>query len=329
MFESLFRAILDYRLKEDAFSRGLFSPEQLYILDEFCARYGVRDPFRHFTCLKEWMAREEEGVSIWPVMMLSSFRFCQMHVGGINPPEKKVIATKEEQESLIQVSQMIEDLVVKKVENFRSHFPFGCPKDDLKVTFKLFNLVTAMNHKGQGNTDDCPETVLKMALERAALVNYKMVYTRMEDSVGEEIITPLSFAVIGELAHFCIEYMYELHDFYWEDFTQVSGVFTKHINAFWMLFLVDLRETMQAEDNILHKLRLFHTVNQYFCSQPTMKLGEFHKAFLEEFTPVVIQYMEGLETSMREDLARSFSQEEWLPVRSAPTSLSGSLSGSL
>ena len=36
---------------------------------------------------------------------------------------------------------MIEDLVVRKIENFRSHFPFGCPKDDLKVTFKLFNLV--------------------------------------------------------------------------------------------------------------------------------------------------------------------------------------------
>ena len=48
-----------------------------------------------------------------------------------------------------------------------------------------------------------------------------------------------------------------------------------------------------------------------------MRLGEFHKSFLEDFTPVVIQYMEGLETSMREDLARSFSQEEWLPVRSA------------
>ena len=37
---------------------------------------------------------------------------------------------------------MIEDLVVKKVENFRTHFPFGCPKDDLKVTFKLLNLVS-------------------------------------------------------------------------------------------------------------------------------------------------------------------------------------------
>jgi hypothetical protein len=182
MFESLFHAILDYRLKEDAFSRGLFSPEQLYILDEFCARYGVRDPFRHFTCLREWMAREEGGVSIWPVMMLSSFRFCQMHVGGINPPEKKVIATREEQDNLTQVSLMIEDLVVRKIENFRSHFPFGCPKDDLKVTFKLFNLVTVMNHKGMGQPEDSPEMVLSLALERAALVNYKMVYSRMEES---------------------------------------------------------------------------------------------------------------------------------------------------
>ena len=58
-----------------------------------------------------------------------------------SPPEKKVIATREEQDNLTQVSLMIEDLVVRKIENFRSHFPFGCPKDDLKVTFKLFNLV--------------------------------------------------------------------------------------------------------------------------------------------------------------------------------------------
>lgn len=53
-----------------------------------------------------------------------------------------MIATREEQESLVQVSQMIEELVVGKVENFRSQYPFGCPKDDLKVTFKLFNLVS-------------------------------------------------------------------------------------------------------------------------------------------------------------------------------------------
>ena len=49
--------------------------------------------------------------------------------------------TKDEQEALIQISQELEDMVVQKLENFRTCFPFGCPKDDLKVTIKLFNLV--------------------------------------------------------------------------------------------------------------------------------------------------------------------------------------------
>ena len=83
MFVKLFRATLNYRLDEDLFSRGLFSPAQMYVLDEFCARYGVRDPFRHLTSLQDWLGRLEKGVSIWPIMMLSSFRFCQMHVGGM------------------------------------------------------------------------------------------------------------------------------------------------------------------------------------------------------------------------------------------------------
>ncbi len=83
LFIKLFRATLEFRLNEDLFSRGLFSPAQMFVLDEFCARYGVRDPFRHMTCLQEWLDRLERGVSIWPVMMQSSFCFCQMHIGGL------------------------------------------------------------------------------------------------------------------------------------------------------------------------------------------------------------------------------------------------------
>lgn len=83
LFIKLFRATLEFRLEEDLFSRGLFSPAQMYVLDEFCARYGVRDAFRHLTCLQDWLDYMEKGVSIWPVMMQSSFCFCQMHIGGM------------------------------------------------------------------------------------------------------------------------------------------------------------------------------------------------------------------------------------------------------
>ena len=59
-----------------------------------------------------------------------------------SPPERSAIVTKDEQEALIQISQELEEMVVQKLENFRTCFPFGCPKDDLKVTIKLFNLVS-------------------------------------------------------------------------------------------------------------------------------------------------------------------------------------------
>ncbi len=60
--------------------------------------------------------------------------------------------------------------------------------------------------------------------------------------------------------------MYELHDFYWEEFNQ-SKVFAAHINAFWAFFLVDMREAMQRSEDTILKLQLFHVVNNYFSSQ--------------------------------------------------------------
>ena len=52
-----------------------------------------------------------------------------------------------------------------------------------------------------------------------------------------------------------------------QDFSPVATVFTSHVDAFWSFYLVDLREAMRVDDTIIVKLQLFHTVNQYFCSQ--------------------------------------------------------------
>ena len=52
-----------------------------------------------------------------------------------------------------------------------------------------------------------------------------------------------------------------------QDFSPVATVFTSHVDAFWSFYLVDLREAIRVEDDIILKLQLFHTVNQYFSSQ--------------------------------------------------------------
>lgn len=57
------------------------------------------------------------------------------------PQEHREVVTPEEFQQWSQLSGQIELLLADKLENFRTHFPFSCPKDDLKVTMKLFILV--------------------------------------------------------------------------------------------------------------------------------------------------------------------------------------------
>ena len=55
-----------------------------------------------------------------------------------------MIVTADEREKFVQVCQDLEELLSKKIQKFRTCFPFGFPKDDLKVTLKLFDLVRIM-----------------------------------------------------------------------------------------------------------------------------------------------------------------------------------------
>ena len=81
-----------------------------------------------------------------------------------------------------------------------------------------------------------------------------------------DVDAPLHISKLFELAQLCIKFMYELHDFFWEEFNQAK-VFFAHINAFWSFFMVDMKESIAFCDDMILKLQLFHIVNNYFSSQ--------------------------------------------------------------
>lgn len=62
--------------------QGWFSPGQVFILDEYCARYGVRGCYRHLQYLAELLSRAEQGSMIDPTLIHYSFAFCASHVHG-------------------------------------------------------------------------------------------------------------------------------------------------------------------------------------------------------------------------------------------------------
>lgn len=62
--------------------QGWFSPGQVFVLDEYCARYGVRGCHRHLCYLTELMEHSENGAVIDPTLLHYSFAFCASHVHG-------------------------------------------------------------------------------------------------------------------------------------------------------------------------------------------------------------------------------------------------------
>jgi len=64
------------------YMQGWFSPGQVFVLDEYCARYGVRGCKRHLSYLYDLLNSAERGTMIDPTLMHYSFAFCASHVHG-------------------------------------------------------------------------------------------------------------------------------------------------------------------------------------------------------------------------------------------------------
>ncbi|KAM4651477.1 calcium-dependent secretion activator 1 isoform 2-T2 [Discoglossus pictus] len=85
LFEMVQRLTLDHRLNDSYSCLGWFSPGQVFVLDEYCARYGVRGCHRHLCYLSDLLERAENGAMIDPTLLHYSFAFCASHVHGNSP----------------------------------------------------------------------------------------------------------------------------------------------------------------------------------------------------------------------------------------------------
>ncbi|XP_069392636.1 calcium-dependent secretion activator 1 isoform X1 [Paralichthys olivaceus] len=82
LFEMVQRLTLDHRLNDTFCCLGWFSPGQVFVLDEYCARNGVRGCHRHLCYLRDLLERAESGAIIDPTLLHYSFAFCASHVHG-------------------------------------------------------------------------------------------------------------------------------------------------------------------------------------------------------------------------------------------------------
>ncbi|MBZ3876674.1 Calcium-dependent secretion activator 1 [Sciurus carolinensis] len=385
LFEMVQRLTLDHRLN-DSYSclakslpfippQGWFSPGQVFVLDEYCARNGVRGCHRHLCYLRDLLERAENGAMIDPTLLHYSFAFCASHVHG-NRPDGIGTVTVEEKERFEEIKERLRVLLENQITHFRYCFPFGRPEGALKATLSLLERVLMKDIVTPVPQEEV-KTVIRKCLEQAALVNYSRLseYAKIEDpatfppgpgrdhgdsralnpetpfhtshqassnghatslprslnfntnsctteNVGRLITPAKKLEDTIRLAELVIEVLQQNEEHHAEAFAWWSDLMVEHAETFLSLFAVDMDAALEVQPpDTWDSFPLFQLLNDFLRTDYNLCNGKFHKHLQDLFAPLVVRYVDLMESSIAQSIHRGFERESWEPVKSLTSNL--------
>ncbi|XP_041130184.1 calcium-dependent secretion activator 1-like isoform X7 [Polyodon spathula] len=331
LFEMVQRLTLDHRLNDSYSCLGWFSPGQVFVLDEYCARNGVRGCHRHLCYLNDLLERAENGAMIDPTLLHYSFAFCASHVHG-NRPDGIGTVTVEEKERFEEIKERLRLLLENQITHFRYCFPFGRPEGALKATLSLLERVLMKDIVTPVPQEEV-KTVIRKCLEQAALVNYTRLseYAKVEENqkdtenVGRLITPAKKLEDTIRLAELVIEVLQQNEEHHAEGkeaFAWWSDLMVEHAETFLSLFAVDMDAALEVQSpDTWDSFPLFQLLNDSLRSDYNLCNGKFHKHLQDLFAPLVVRYVDLMESSIAQSIHRGFERESWEPVKSLTSNL--------
>uniref|UniRef100_A0A8V0ZNE5 Calcium dependent secretion activator n=2 Tax=Gallus gallus TaxID=9031 RepID=A0A8V0ZNE5_CHICK len=354
LFEMVQRLTLDHRLNDSYSCLGWFSPGQVFVLDEYCARNGVRGCHRHLCYLRDLLERAENGAMIDPTLLHYSFAFCASHVHG-NRPDGIGTVTVDEKERFEEIKERLRVLLENQITHFRYCFPFGRPEGALKATLSLLERVLMKDIVTPVPQEEV-KTVIRKCLEQAALVNYTRLseYAKIEgkkremyehpvfclasqvmdltiqnqkdaENVGRLVTPAKKLEDTIRLAELVIEVLQQNEEHHAEGkeaFAWWSDLMVEHAETFLSLFAVDMDAALEVQPpDTWDSFPLFQLLNDFLRSDYNLCNGKFHKHLQDLFAPLVVRYVDLMESSIAQSIHRGFERESWEPVKSLTSNL--------
>ncbi|XP_034547783.1 calcium-dependent secretion activator 1 [Notolabrus celidotus] len=315
LFELVQRLTLDHRLNDSYSCLGWFSPGQVFVLDEYCARYGCRGCHRHLCYLSDLLERAENGAMIDPTLLHYSFAFCASHVHG-NRPDGIGTVTFEERERFDEIKERLRVLLENQITHFRYCFPFGRPEGALKATLSLLERVL-MNDIVTPVPQDEVKTVIRRCLEQAAMVNYQRLseYAKIEENVGRLVTPAKKLEDTIRLSELVIEVLQQNEEHHAEAFAWWSDLMVEHAETFLCLYSADMDAALEVQPpDSWDSFPLFQLLNDFLRVDYNLCNGRFHKHLQDLYAPLVVRYVDLMESSIAQSIHRGFERESWEPV---------------
>uniref|UniRef100_A0A4W4GNC3 Calcium dependent secretion activator 2 n=1 Tax=Electrophorus electricus TaxID=8005 RepID=A0A4W4GNC3_ELEEL len=314
LFQTLQKLTLIHRMNDSFSCLGWFSPGQVFVLDEYCARYGVRGCHRHLCYLKDLMEFSESNALVDPTLLHYSYAFCASHVHG-NRPDGVGTVTEEEKEEFEEIRSRLLTLLENQITHFRYCFPFGRPEGALKATLSLLERVLMKDITTPVPAEDMKKIVQK-CLEKAALINYSQLTEYAQFEADSNKAPPEKrLQDILQLGELCMEVLQQNEEHHSEAFSWWPEMMAEHAEIFLSLYTVDMDAVLaiQPQDS-WDSFPLFQLINNSLRTDYQLCNGAFHQHLQELYKPLVVRYIDLMESSIAQSVHRGFEQETWQPV---------------
>ncbi|XP_033995351.1 calcium-dependent secretion activator 1 isoform X4 [Trematomus bernacchii] len=345
LFEMVQRLTLDHRLNDTFCCLGWFSPGQVFVLDEYCARNGVRGCHRHLCYLRDLLERAESGAIIDPTLLHYSFAFCASHVHG-NRPDGLTTVKVDEKERFEDIKERLRVILENQIVNFRYCFPFGRPEGALKATLSLLERVLMKDIVTPVPPEEV-KGVIRKCLEQAAQLNYERIqeYATIEGKKREMFEHPvfclasqvmdLTIQNVGRLvtpakkleetirlAELVIEVLQQNQEHHAEAFAWWTDLMVEHAENFLALYAIDMDAALEIQSpESWDSFPLFQLLNDFLRNDYHLCNGKFHKHLQDLYAPLVVRYVDLMESSIAQSIHKGFDRESWEPVKSLTSNL--------
>ncbi|KAM4582079.1 calcium-dependent secretion activator 1 isoform 5-T5 [Fundulus diaphanus] len=333
LFEMLQRLTLDHRLNDTFCCLGWFSPGQVFVLDEYCARNGVRGCHRHLCYLRDLLERAENGAIIDPTLLHYSFAFCASHVHG-NRPDGLSTVKVDEKERFEDIKERLRVILENHIVNFRYFFPFGRPEGALKATLSLLERVLMKDIVTPVPPEEV-KGVIRKCLEQAAQLNYERIkdYAKIEVEKGQKdqkdpenvgrLVTPAKkLEETIRLAELVIEVLQQNQEHHAEAFAWWTDLMVEHAENFLALYAIDMDAALEIQSpESWDSFPLFQLLNDFLRTDYYLCNGKFHKHLQDLYAPLVVRYVDLMESSIAQSIHKGFERESWEPVKSLTSNL--------
>ncbi|XP_069000450.1 calcium-dependent secretion activator 1 isoform X17 [Embiotoca jacksoni] len=315
LFEMVQRLTLDHRLNDTFCCLGWFSPGQVFVLDEYCARNGVRGCHRHLCYLRDLLERAESGAIIDPTLLHYSFAFCASHVHG-NRPDGLSTVKVDEKERFDDIKERLRVILENQIVNFRYFFPFGRPEGALKATLSLLERVLMKDIVTPVPPEEV-KGVIRKCLEQAAQLNYQRIkeYAIIEENVGRLVTPAKKLEETIRLAELVIEVLQQNQEHHAEAFAWWTDLMVEHAENFLALYAIDMDAALEIQSpESWDSFPLFQLLNDFLRTDYHLCNGKFHKHLQDLYAPLVVRYVDLMESSIAQSIHKGFDRESWEPV---------------